>query len=106
LKPSGFENCGLFLVLGLPHLPAVLAPLFRLLIDSPLLNAARLIFAFVLLLIPATVMGATLPTVVSALSQHDPNFGRVLGVLYGSNTIGAVVGAECGGRAWWRLVAR
>src|SRR5207302_7583079 len=45
--------CGLLLVLGLPGLPALLAPLFRLLIDSLLLNAARLIVAFVLLLIPA-----------------------------------------------------
>jgi len=88
--------CGLLLVLALPQLPTVLAPLFRLLLDSPLLNAARLIFAFVLLLIPATVMGATLPTVVSALSHHDSNFGRVLGLLYGCNTIGAVVGALAG----------
>jgi predicted membrane-bound spermidine synthase len=88
--------CGLTLVLALPHLPALLSPLFRLFLDSPLLNAARLFFAFVLLLIPATVMGATLPTVVSALSKHDPNFGRVLGMLYGFNTIGAVAGALAG----------
>ena len=88
--------CGLLLVLALPHLPSALAPLFRLLIDSPLLNAARLIIAFILLLIPSTVMGATLPTVVSALSRHDPNFGRVLGLLYGFNTIGAVAGALAG----------
>ena len=87
---------GLCLVILLPFLPTLLAPLFRLLLQSSLLNAARLLFAFVLLLIPATVMGATLPTVVSALSQRDPNFGRVLGLLYGSNTIGAVAGALAG----------
>jgi spermidine synthase len=88
--------CGLALVLTLPHAPAFLAPLFRHLIDSPLLHAARLVIAFVLLLIPSTVMGATLPTVVSALSKHDANFGRVLGLLYGCNTIGAVAGALAG----------
>jgi len=87
---------GLCLVILLPFLPKLLAPLFRLLLDSSLLNAARLVIAFVLLLIPATVMGATLPTVVSALSQRDPNFGRVLGLLYGANTIGAVAGALAG----------
>ncbi len=88
--------CALVLVLTLPHLPAFLAPLFRLVLDSPLLHGARLVIAFVLLLIPATVMGATLPTVVSALSKHDSNFGRVLGLLYGFNTIGAVAGALAG----------
>jgi spermidine synthase len=88
--------CGLALVLTLPHAPAFLAPLFRHLIDSPMLHAARLVIAFVLLLIPSTVMGATLPTVVSALSKHDANFGRVLGLLYGCNTIGAVAGALAG----------
>ncbi|HEX9406861.1 MAG TPA: spermidine synthase, partial [Thermoanaerobaculia bacterium] len=88
--------CGLLLVIILPLLSSALAPLFRHLLDSTLLNAARLICAFVLLLIPAIGMGATLPTLVSALSRHDANFGRVLGLLYGSNTIGAVAGALAG----------
>ncbi len=88
--------CGLILVLLLPLLSAVLAPLFRNLLDSPLLNAVRMLFAFILLVIPATGMGATLPTVVTALSRSDPNFGRVLGMLYGCNTIGAVAGALAG----------
>jgi predicted membrane-bound spermidine synthase len=87
---------GLLLVLLLPLLPALFAPLFRLFLDSSLLNPARLVIAFVLLLVPATVMGATLPTVVTALSQRDTNFGRVLGLLYGSNTMGAVAGALAG----------
>ena len=87
---------GLILVLVLPRLPAMLAPLFRLFLDAPLLHAARLACAFVLLLIPATMMGATLPSIVSALSRHDANFGRVLGLLYGCNTIGAVAGTLAG----------
>ena len=88
--------CGLILVFALPYFSSFLAPIFRPLLDSPLLNVARLILAFVLLVIPAIGMGVTLPTVVSALSQHDPNFGRILGLLYGSNTMGAVVGAIAG----------
>lgn len=87
---------GFLLVLVLPFFPQMLAPLFRHFIDSPMLNATRLFFAFVLLLIPSTVMGATLPTMVSALSARDSNFGRVLGLLYGCNTIGAVAGALIG----------
>src|SRR5437016_298274 len=88
--------CGVVLVFVLPLLSSVFAPLFRHLLDSALLNAARLLCAFVLLLIPAIGMGATLPTVVRALSRHDENFGRVLGLLYGCNTIGAVAGALAG----------
>ncbi len=41
-------------------------------------------------------MGATLPTVVRALSRHDENFGCVLALLYSCNTIGAVAGALAG----------
>ncbi|NIR25240.1 MAG: hypothetical protein GWN78_18985, partial [Gammaproteobacteria bacterium] len=52
--------------------------------------------AFVLLLVPATAMGATLPVLVRALSREDPNFGSVLGVLYGWNTLGAVAGVLAG----------
>jgi spermidine synthase len=87
---------GLLLVLVLPHLPSLLAPLFRPLLDSPMLNAARLLIAFAMMVVPATMMGATLPTIVSALARHDTNFGRVLGLLYGCNTIGAVVGTLAG----------
>ncbi|HUJ12371.1 MAG TPA: spermidine synthase [Thermoanaerobaculia bacterium] len=88
--------CGFLLVLVLPLLSPAFAPLFRHLLDSPMLNAARLVGAFVLLVIPATGMGATLPTLVRALSRRDESFGRVLGLLYGFNTIGAVAGALAG----------
>ena len=59
-------------------------------------NALRLCVAFVLLLLPATAMGATLPVLVGPMYRRDPNFGRVLGRLYGWNTLGAVVGAVLG----------
>jgi predicted membrane-bound spermidine synthase len=87
---------GLLLVLFLPALSSVFAPLFRAAADTAFMNPARLILAFVLLLIPSTMMGATLPTMVSALSKSDANFGRVLGLLYGCNTLGAVFGSLIG----------
>lgn len=84
---------GLGLVYLLPALIPLLAPWLGPLAGHPLaLNTVRLGIAFIMLLIPATAMGATLPLVVAALHRRDPRFGRVLGRLYGWNTLGAVVG--------------
>ena len=111
---------GVGLVYLFPALGAALAPLFRPLLDHPwTLNPLRLLIAFVLLLIPSTAMGLTLPLLVRSLSAgiRDPgtgirkipgsripnpesplpdSFGRVLGALYGWNTLGAVVGVVAG----------
>jgi len=88
---------GISLVLGLPELGHLLAPVFRRLQEQPFaLNALRLGSAFVLLLLPATAMGATLPVLVKALLARDPSFGSALGRLYGWNTLGAVAGAVAG----------
>jgi spermidine synthase len=57
-----------------------------------LAGALRLVLSFVLLLLPSTAMGATLPLLTSALSAHDRSFGRLLGRLYAANTLGAVLG--------------
>ena len=85
---------GLALVLALPFLNQTLAPVFRPLLERPVaLNAMRALAAFLLLMVPATAMGATLPVAVKALSAHDASFGRVLGRLYGLNTVGGVAGA-------------
>jgi spermidine synthase len=88
---------GLALVHGLLALPPVLAPHLGPLLDTPwLLNALRLGAGFALLLIPSTAMGMTLPLLAAALHRRDPQFGRVLGRLYGWNTLGAVAGALAG----------
>jgi spermidine synthase len=81
-------------VLALPHLSSALRPIFAVLADAPwLLNATRLGSAFVLLVLPTTAMGATLPLLTEALSRSNPNFGANLGRLYGWNTLGAMLGA-------------
>jgi predicted membrane-bound spermidine synthase len=88
---------GVALVWVLPSFGGWLVPLWRPLLDQPwLLNSLRLLIAFSMLAIPATAMGATLPVLVKVLRAHDPNFGSVLGRLYGWNTLGAVVGALVG----------
>jgi spermidine synthase len=88
---------GVALVWVLPLFGAWLVPLWRPFLEQPwFLNPLRLLIGFLLLLVPATAMGATLPVLVKALRAHDPNFGSVLGRLYGWNTLGAVVGSVAG----------
>ncbi len=88
---------GFALVMVLPQLTDVFAPIYRTLAKHPvLLNLARLIGAFFLTLVPSTAMGATLPLLVAALLRESRDFGGVLGRLYGMNTLGAVVGAVLG----------
>ena len=88
---------GLALVHLLPALIPALVVVFRPFLDAPwILNGLRLVIALVLLLLPSTAMGATLPLLVAELFRRDPHFGRVLGRLYGWNTLGAVVGALAG----------
>src|SRR4030095_1629326 len=80
-----------------PALGAALAPVFRPLLDQPwLLNPLRLLVAFVLLLVPSTAMGVTLPLLTQARFRSEAAFGSVLGWLYGWNTLGAMAGVLAG----------
>lgn len=88
---------GLALVYLLPSIGAWLAPWFQWLGDHPaLVNAARAGAALVLLMVPSTAMGVSLPLVTRALGERDARFGSVLGWLYGCNTLGATAGALLG----------
>lgn len=85
---------GIALTCALPALTPLVAPIARLASAHLwLVNPLRLVTAFAALMVPATAMGATLPVLVGALSRGRGGFGRVLGHLYGWNTLGAVVGA-------------
>jgi spermidine synthase len=93
----GVGIAGTAIVLATPVLTPVLAPLFRKIGNAPgLINLFRLTIAFVLVLLPTTAMGLTLPVLTRALSRGDKDFGRVLGRLYGWNTLGGVLGAVAG----------
>ena len=88
---------GFLLVLALPAIGTSLVPLLRPVADVPwIANPLRLGIGFVVLLIPASAMGATLPLLVKALRREDPSYGSALGRLYGWNTLGGVVGALAG----------
>jgi len=68
--------------------------LFPLVHEQPLaLSATRLLLAVLILIVPTTLMGATLP-VLSRLFAPDPSApARGVGLLYSLNTFGAAAGA-------------
>jgi spermidine synthase len=47
---------------------------------------------FVLIGLPAFLMGGTLPTLLRAIAPEDQTVGRASGLLYAANTFGAIVG--------------
>lgn len=71
-----------------PHLPESFA----------LLTTVRFVGSLLVLLVPTSLMGATLPLLVQA-TAGDPRVGTRLGALYATNTGGAIVGALVAGFA-------
>ena len=57
------------------------------------LTAARLVLSGVLLLIPAILLGGTLPVLVRFVVRSDEGMEAHVGRLYGLNTLGAVAGS-------------
>ncbi len=88
--------------LAVPAMLDAAEPLYRqlypLVAETPgLLNAARFIVGAVLLVLPTTAMGATLPILVRYISATESSPGRAVGLLYGINTLGAMVGVLASG---------
>jgi predicted membrane-bound spermidine synthase len=84
---------GVALVFGLASVESGFASIASGFVDRPvLLNGARVVVAFVAMLLPAAAMGASLPVLTGAFAPSGARYGRVLGLLYGANTAGGVVG--------------
>ena len=84
---------GCTIVFGLPVLGELLRPLWQMLWNyQPALLGLRFAVSFLILLIPTTAMGLTLPVLIEDPMLRQTNFGRAIGFLYGSNTLGAVAG--------------
>jgi spermidine synthase len=72
--------------------------LYDLLGGAPLVvGAARLALAFLILLVPTSLMGATLPIVVKSSLLRSARLSQNVSVLYAVNTFGAIVGAASTG---------
>lgn len=61
------------------------------------LAVVRFVLAFLLLIVPTLLMGATLPVLARVMVRRLKNVGRELGELYAFNTLGAVAGAMAAG---------
>src|SRR5216110_3883973 len=88
---------GCTIVFGLPVLGELMRPVWQTLWNyRPAVLGLRFIVSFLILLVPTTVMGLTLPVLIEDPVLRQARFSRAIGFLYGSNTLGAVVGAIVG----------
>ncbi len=88
--------------LGVPLLLALCDPVYRAIYphvqNAPaVLTAVRFLLSAMVMLLPATLMGATLPVLVRHVTLGGGSSGRSIGTLYGLNTFGAVIGVVATG---------
>ncbi len=92
---------GLFALLSplvFDGLVSVYVGLHRLLeASAPGAHTIRFVLCFLALIVPAAMMGATLPVVAHDLDRRSPGLVRNLGFLYGFNTLGAMLGCFAAG---------
>lgn len=61
------------------------------------LTLARLVLSFAVLIIPTTLMGATLPIIIKSSLLQAEGLGERVSLLYATNTAGAIVGTLLAG---------
>lgn len=82
----------------LDYLPVLYGLLFAHFIEDFLLfSLLRFAAVFAILLVPTTLMGATLPLVSQWIAERRKMFQGNIGVLYGANTFGACIGCLLAG---------
>jgi predicted membrane-bound spermidine synthase len=88
---------GCTVMFGLPLLGEWMRPVFQALWNhQQLLNVVRFAISFLILLIPSTAMGLTLPVLLEDPLLKRREFSSAVGFLYGANTLGAMAGALIG----------
>jgi spermidine synthase len=65
--------------------------------NVPLLTLTRVVMTLAVLFVPTLLMGATLPLVVKSSLASAAQLGPRLGLLYGTNTTGAIAGTLAAG---------
>ena len=100
LMEGGIGAYALVVPLLLDLLPTVYGAMFDTFLDDfYVFSLLRFAAVFVILLIPTTMMGATLPIVSQWVSKHQRMFQGSIGLLYGVNTFGACIGTALAGFA-------
>jgi spermidine synthase len=80
------------------RLQGLYSAIFAALEESTLpLVVIRFTLSFLLILLPTTLMGGTLPILSKFAAREIPHVGRRIGGLYAVNTFGAVLGTVCTG---------
>jgi spermidine synthase len=88
---------GCTIVFALPVVGDLMRPVWQMLWNyQPALLGLRFVVSFLILLVPTTAMGLTLPVIIEDPLLRETEFGRAIGFLYGSNTLGAMLGAVLG----------
>ena len=94
----GIATTAFLITLTLYFLPQFYAGLHQSLASNTWqLSIARFVSVFLLLLAPASLMGATFPALCTALIRSAKGVERHLGMVYGLNTLGAAAGALIAG---------
>ncbi len=101
VKIYGFLEAGVALyALALPSFISLLPLLFQFIPQNtplPLIASFRFLLSLFLLLLPTTLMGATLPVLSRYFVKQHHTIGIDAGILYSINTLGAVAGAFIAG---------
>ena len=94
----GIGLFGLLLISLFTILPSFYLDIYHLTFPNfSLFFAFQFILAFSLILIPTTLMGATMPIILKSYSRDYQKMGRDIGRLYSVNNIGAVLGTIAAG---------
>jgi len=95
---AGVAAAALATPFALAGVEALYVRLYPVLDDwPPAVGAVRFVLSFAVLIVPTTLMGATLPLVVKSSLTHGTMLGREVSRLYAGNTAGAVTGALVAG---------
>ena len=92
-----------FYVLAFPAILASFDPILSATYDASQLNlpaayqVARAVVAFVVLVLPTALMGATLPIIIQHFAASDRSLGKRVGHFYAMNTLGALTGTVVSG---------
>lgn len=85
--------CGLLFPLLFSNLDDIYVVIYKYFhISNYLFTSVRFVLSFIILIIPTTLIGATLPVISKFFVEDMNRLGRNIGKLYSINTFGAVVG--------------
>ncbi len=89
---------GISLLLVFPHLPDFYTTIYHATFPNyELFQSLQVLFSILLLIIPTTLMGSTLPLLLKTYSDDIKTIGQKVGKLDGSNSFGAMIGVLCAG---------